>query len=692
MIAEKPSVAQAISAVLGATERRDGCICGNGYIVSWCVGHLVELTSADAYDERYKKWVHSDLPILPNPWQFAVSSGKKKQFDILRKLMNDKATETIICATDAGREGQLIFQLVYNQAKCTKPVQRLWISSMEESAIRAGFDKLRPGSDYDNLYKAALCRSQADWLIGINGTRTFSTIYGATLNVGRVQTPTLALITEREATIAAFVEESFYTPQISTGTFVATGDRVFCPVIAEEIRAACDGQPAIVLTADCQKKTTAPPKIYDLTTLQREANRLFGFTAQQTLDYTQALYEKRLCTYPRTDSRFLTSDMAESLPSLVRAVAAVFRYAGDSPAVNVAQVINDGKVSDHHGIIPTQSIATADLSALPAGERDVLSLIAVRLLCAAGEAHGFEAVTAVLDCEGYSFTAKGKTVLHSGWRATDDAFRVALNNKPEEDSSDEVTALPTLAEGDSFNHVAASVKEGHTAPPRRYTEDTLLSAMENANDSPSDAERRGLGTPATRAGVIERLVKSGFVTRRAKQLHPTDKGMNLIAVLPYTLKSAKLTADWEHRLSEIERGTLSDAEFMEDIAGMTRSLVAEHSAPDERYTSLFASAAQGKEIGKCPRCSCAVVERPKGFICSNRGCGFALWKDNRFFATKKKTLTKQTAVALLKEGRIFMSDLYSEKTGKTYDATIVLDDSGGKYVNFKLDFERSNRK
>jgi len=688
VIAEKPSQAQAIAAVLGAKERKDGCIAGNGWIVSWCVGHLVELASADAYDERYAKWVYDDLPILPEQWKFVVSSGKKKQLDILRKLMNDKDTESIICATDAGREGQLIFQLVYDYCKCKKPVQRLWISSMEDSAIRDGFNKLRSGSDYTNLYHAALCRSQADWLVGINATRAFSTIYGSTLNVGRVQTPTLALITGREEAIAAFIEESFYTPQIDTDTFTASGERVALADNAEDVRAACDGKTAVVKTVDQQEKTTAPPKIYDLTTLQREANRLFGFTAQQTLDYTQSLYEKKLCTYPRTDSRFLTSDMASGLSALVKAVAAVFRYGGDDTACETAQVINDSKVSDHHGIIPTPSIVKTDLSALPSGERDVLGLIAVRLLCAVGETHLRSTVSVVLDCEGHSFTAKGITVLHNGWRSIDEAFRSSLKNKPEEDAADDAS-LPELAEGDIFDSVTATIKEGHTSPPKRYTEDSLLSAMETAGaeDMPEDAERRGLGTPATRAGVIEKLVKSGFIERKKKQLHPTEKGINLIKVLPDTVKSAKLTAEWEHRLGEIERGTLSDSVFMEDIAEMTRSIVRDHSEPIDEYKALFATAVpEGKSIGDCPRCTSAVIESQKGFFCSNRACAFAFWKDNRFFATKKKTITKTIATALLKEGRIFMSGLHSSKTGKTYDATIVLDDTGDKYVNFKLEF------
>jgi len=695
LICEKPSVAQSIAAVLNAKQRQDGFLMGGGWIVSWCVGHLVELADAGAYDERFAKWNISDLPILPDEWRFVSRGDKKKQLDILRKLMADKSVDSVICATDAGREGELIFRLVYDYCKCKKPVQRLWISSMEDAAIREGFDRLRPGADYDRLYRAALCRSQADWLVGINATRLFSCLYGATLNVGRVQTPTLALVVQREAEIQSFKVEPFYTPEIGTGDFTASGERLTDPDAAERVRAACDGKAPTVRSVQREKKTAAAPKLYDLTTLQRECNRLFGFTAQQTLDYTQALYEKKLCTYPRTDSRFLTSDMAAGLPALVQAVSAALPFAsGQEVPVNAAQVVDDGKVSDHHAIIPTPSMPKANLSALPAGERDVLTLIAVRLLCAVGEKHCFETVAAVLDCESYSFTAKGRTVLRDGWTAVDRAFRAVLKNRPEDEDGEEDKALPDggrlpeLSEGQVFPSVSASVREGKTSPPKRFTEDSLLAAMEAAGseDMPEDAERKGLGTPATRAGVIEKLVKTGFMDRKKKQLAPAEKGVNLIAILPDTVKSPALTAEWEHKLKRIERGELDDKVFMTDIAAMTLGLVKAHPTPEAEHAGLFAKTPEGEAVGACPRCGGSVYENKKGFCCEHRACGFALWKNSKFFTAKRKELNRKTAAALLTEGRVFIIGLYSEKTGKTYDAAVVLDDTGD-FVNFKLEFE-----
>ena len=697
VICEKPSVAQSIAAVLNSKKRQDGFLeDGNGWIVSWCFGHLVELAAPDAYGDEYKRWSRDVLPILPEHWQYATTKDKAKQLSVLRGLMNRADVDSVVCATDAGREGELIFRLVYNHCKCKKPVQRLWISSMEDSAIRDGFASLRSGSDYDNLYRSALCRSQADWLVGMNMTRLFSCLYNATLNVGRVQTSTLALIVSREEAVLGFKSEPFYTPEINCGAFTASGEKLKDQQAAEVIRAACDGHDAVCLLVEKKEKTTAAPKLYDLTTLQREANRLFGYTAQQTLDYTQSAYEKKLCTYPRTDSRYLTTDMAAGLPALVRAVSSILPFAGGMElSVDAGRVVNDTKVSDHHAIIPTMSVRGADLEALPSGERNILHMLAVRLICAVAPAHTFEAVTAVLECEGNRFTAKGRTVLRDGWKAVDSAFRSTLKNKPDEDGEEDGAALPELSEGQAFTSVAASVKEGKTAPPRRYTEDTLLSAMETAGaeDMPEDAERKGLGTPATRAATIEKLVKSGFIERSKKNLIPLQKGINLIAILPDSVKSPLLTAEWEHKLKSVERGELTDSAFMDGIAAMTRKLVEDHAAPVEEYLALFAAAPgekgvtnRGAVVGVCSRCGGSVVEKPKGFFCSNRSCSFALWKDNRFFAAKKKKITKTIAAALLKEGRVFISDLYSEKTKKTYGATVVLDDDGGKYVNFKLEF------
>jgi DNA topoisomerase-3 len=696
IIAEKPSVAHSIAAVLGANEKKDGCYFGSGYIVSWCVGHLVELASADAYDEKYAKWRYADLPIVPKTWQYVIAKDRKKQLEILRGLMNDKDTQQVICATDAGREGELIFRLVYEKCGCTKPVKRLWISSMEDSAIQNGFANLKDGADYENLYAAALCRTKADWLVGINATRLFSVLYGATLNVGRVMSPTLALLTRREADIAAFKKEPFYIPEISCGGFTAAAAREQDKAAAEAVRLAADAQTAAVLSAEKQEKTSAPPRLYDLTSLQRDANRLLGFTAQQTLDYLQSLYEKKLATYPRTDSRFLTEDMEAAAKEIAGALTASLPFTqGISLTPDIKRVCDSSKVTDHHAIIPTMQSVKADMDALPAGERDILLLIASRLLCAVAPPHTFEAVTATLDCGGHTFTAKGKTVVKDGWKEIERAYLTALKDKPEDKSIEDEKSLPELAEGQTFEKVSASVREGQTAPPKHYTEDTLLAAMETAGaeDMPDDAERKGLGAPATRAATIEKLVGCGLAERRKKQMLPTDKGANLIAVLPDSLTSALLTAEWETKLLEVERGNMDAAAFMDGITEQTDELVKSHSAPIPEYAGLFGGgcADAGEPIGICPRCGGAVRERQKGFFCENAACTFALWKDNKFFAYKKKTITKAVATALLKDGRAAMSGLYSEKTGKTYDATVVMDSSGDKYVNFKLEFESKKK-
>lgn len=697
VIAEKPSVAQALAKVLGARERKDGYLQGNGTIVSWCVGHLVELAQPDAYGEQYGKWRYEDLPIVPEAWRYAVAPDKKKQLDTLRRLMADKQVETVVNACDAGREGELIFRLAYNYCGCDKPIERLWISSMEDSAIAEGFDKLRPGADYDRLYRAALCRAQADWIVGINATRLFSVLYGATLNVGRVQSPTLAMLVQRESEIAAFVKEPFYTPEIGLGAFTASGEKLKEPAEAEAIRAACDGKTAVAVSVKRQEKSAAPPKLYDLTTLQREANRLFGYTAQQTLDYAQALYEKKLATYPRTDSRFLTEDMAANIPALVNLAANILPNVADKAAVvcNTEQVINNAKVTDHHAIIPTMETRGADLASLPAGERDILFMLAARLVCAVGDKHKYAETAVTLDCEGHTFTAKGKAVLHDGWKAVEHIFRAGLKNKPEDEDGENDKALPEIAEGQAFENVRASVKEGFTSPPKSFTEDTLLKAMEaaGAEDMPEDAERKGLGTPATRAGIIEKLVKTGFIERRKKQLTPTEKGVNLITVLPETIKSPRLTAEWEEQLMRVQRGEADSGTFMVGIAELTGGLVKDNAAPVPEYLSLFARPMRGDVIGACPRCGGAVHESKKGYFCEDRACGFALWRDNRFFTAKRKEITKTVAAALLKEGRVSMSGLYSEKSGKTYDAVVVMEpgEKGGKYVNFKLEFPNNKK-
>ena len=689
VIAEKPSVAMSLAAVLGANEKKDGYLEGNGYLVSWCVGHLLEHAQPEAYKEQYAKWRYADLPILPTAWKYEVPKDKKKQLDLLCRLMKDSRVDSVVCATDAGREGELIFRLVYQYAKCKKPMERLWISSMEDAAIRDGFEHLRPGSSYDNLFDAALCRAGADWLVGINATRLFSVLYGVTLNVGRVMSPTLALLVQREAQIRNFKSKSFYVPEITCSGFTASGERQEEQEKAETIRLSCDGQPATVRSVEKQTKTVQPPRLYDLTTLQRECNRIYGYTAQQTLDYLQSLYEKKLATYPRTDSQYLTEDMQATAASLVLWLRDNLPFGkGCKGEPDIERVTDGSKVTDHHAIIPTVEIARTDLASLPSGERDVLTLLAARFLCATAQAHKFEAVTASLDCAGYNFLAKGKTVLQDGWKEADRLYRMGLKQKLEEKDNEDA-ALPELEENQTFSSVAASIREGKTSPPKHYTEDSLLAAMETAGagNMPEDAERKGLGTPATRAATLEKLVAVGFVERKKKQLLPTEKGVNLITVLPDNIKSPLLTAEWESRLKQVEHGDVSADVFMDGIADMNRELVKAHTAPEEQFTKLFAAGRKDREaVGTCPRCGASVYEGQKGFFCENRDCAFALWKDNRFFSSKKKSITKTVAAALLKEGRISMSGLYSEKTGRTYDAVVVLDDTGGKYVNFKLEF------
>lgn len=689
VIAEKPSVAQSLSAVIGANARRDGYLEGNGWRVSWCVGHLAGLADADSYDPKYAKWRYDDLPILPSDWKMSVGRDKKKQFDILKKLLCAPDVTEVVNACDAGREGELIFRNVYELAGCRKPMKRLWISSMEDSAIREGFENLRPGADYDGLHQAALCRAKADWLVGINATRLFSVLYRRTLNIGRVMSPTLALIVQREAEIEAFQPEPFYTVALELPGFTAVGARMKDKTAAKELQTACRGGSAVVKQAQRKEKSEKPPALYDLTTLQRDANRLLGFTAQQTLDYLQNLYEKKLCTYPRTDSRYLTSDMAEGLPVLVNLTANAMPFRkGIGITCNPEAVINDKKVTDHHAVIPTRNLRDADLSALPVGEKAVLELVAARLLCAVAEPHLYEETAATLVCAGQEFAAKGKTIQRPGWRRLDAAYHAGLKNAPEPEERPEEKTLPELSEGQSLSVSNASVKEGKTSPPKHFTEDTLLSAMENAGkeDMPDTAERKGLGTPATRAGILEKLASTGFLERKKSkktvQLMPSRDARSLITVLPEQLQSPLLTAEWEYRLGEIERGELSPEEFLSGIYAMLRELAATYQVV-KGTEYLFSPPREA--VGRCPRCGGEVTESQKGFFCQSETCRFAIWKDSKWWSAKKKQPTKAIVAALLKDGRARLTGCYSEKTGKTYDADVLLEDTG-EYVNFKLDF------
>ena len=687
IITEKPSVAKSIASALGVTSRADGYFEGGGWLISWCIGHLVGLADAAAYDDRYKKWRYEDLPILPAPFRYVVSEEKADQFHILRSLMERPDVTELVNACDAGREGELIFRLVYEAAGCTKPFSRLWISSMEDAAIREGFSDLRPGADYDPLYQSALCRQKADWLIGINASRLFSVLYHRTLNVGRVQTPTLAMLADRDSKIVLFRKEKYHHVRLALEGAEAVSDRIVSPEDAQAIRDACDGQRAVCVSLVREKKTEKPPKLYDLTTLQREANRVFGYTAKQTLDYAQSLYEKKLLTYPRTDSRYLTGDMAETASVVLHLAARVAPFdACPEFFPDVLALVNDKEVSDHHALIPTLELEKADVPALPVGERNILLLVCCKLLCAAAEPFVYEAVTATFDCGGHTFTTKGKQVLSQGWRAIQEVFHSSLKEKPEDEDAEGV--LPALTEGQVFEPVAASVTEHFTSPPKSYTEDTLLSDMENAGkeEMPDEAERKGLGTPATRAAIIEKLVSGGFVERKGKNLIPTKAGVNLVTVLPELLTSPKLTADWEQRLNEVAKGQASPEDFMDGIEAMAAELVRKYSHISEDGQKLFQP--EKETVGLCPRCGKPVYEGKKNFACSDRACQFVMWKNDRFWTSRRKEMTRKMAADLLKKGRTSVKGMWSEKKGSTYDAVVILDDTGGKYVNFKLEFPK----
>ena len=684
VICEKPSVAKSIASALGVTSRADGYFEGGSWLISWCIGHLVGLADAAAYDDRYKKWRYEDLPILPAPFRYVVSEEKAAQFHILRSLMERPDVTELVNACDAGREGELIFRLVYEAAGSSKPFSRLWISSMEDAAIREGFADLRPGADYDPLYQSALCRQKADWLIGINASRLFSVLYHRTLNVGRVQTPTLAMLADRDSKIVLFRKEKYHHVRLALEGAEAVSDRIVSQEDAQAIRDACDGQQAVCVSLVREKKTEKPPKLYDLTTLQREANRVFGYTAKQTLDYAQSLYEKKLLTYPRTDSRYLTVDMAETASVVLHLAAQVPPFdACPEFFPDVLALINDKEVSDHHALIPTLELEKADVPALPVGERNILLLVCCKLLCAAAEPFVYEAVTAAFDCGGHTFTAKGKQVLSQGWRAIQEVFRSSLKEKPEDEDSEDV--LPALTEGQAFETVSVSITEHFTSPPKPYTEDTLLSAMENAGkeDMPDEAERKGLGTPATRAAIIEKLVSGGFVERKGKNLIPTKAGVNLVTVLPELLTSPKLTADWEQRLNEVAKGQASPEDFMDGIEAMAAELVRKYSHISEDGQKLFQP--EKEAVGLCPRCGKPVYEGKKNFACSDRACQFVMWKNDRFFEQRGKVFTSQIAAELLKDGKAKVKGLRSLRTGKTYEGTIVLADTGGKYVNYRIE-------
>ncbi len=687
VLAEKPSVAQSIAQIIGATNRANGYLEGNNYLVSWCIGHLVETAPPEAYDEKYRKWSYADLPIFPDKWKYLVSESTKKQFYVIQELMNREDVESIVCATDAGREGELIFRLVYHQCRCSKPFERLWISSMEDSAIRKGFAGLRPGNEYDALYQAALCRERADWMVGINATRLFSTLYGQPLNVGRVMTPTLAMVVEREEQIKAFQPEPFYTVQISLGKINAVSERFSEKRKADTLFQNCIGKEAEVIKIDRKEKSEKPPALFDLTSLQREMNRSHGFTAQQTLDYAQSLYEKKLITYPRTDSRYLTSDTAGGLPELVRRLRQEFPVSGTEIPVYPDQVTDEQKVTDHHAILPTQMAAKKEKKELPAGELAVLNQIIGRLYCAVGEVHRYAETTAEMKCADTVFHAKGKIILQEGWKGLERA------EKQEDTEFDQNVQIPSLDPGMHLPITGGMVKTGKTTPPKHYTEDTLLQSMESAGaeEMPEDAERKGLGTPATRAATIEKLVKKGFLERKGEKkircLIPTSKGTALIKVMPEQICSPALTAEWEEKLKQIEHRTYESERFLQEIREMITALVRTYEAAHDEKGLISGKA---KAVGKCPVCGDLVAEREKGFFCQNRCCRFVLWKKDRYFESFGKKITEEIAGGLLDKGNVNVLECRS-KTGRKFNAVVSMTVGSEGKPQFTMSFEKGEK-
>ena len=700
VIAEKPSVAQSIAAVLGATQRKDGYLEGNEYLVSWCVGHLVELAQPESYEEAWKKWSYKSLPIIPQEWQHEVKSDTKAQYQILKKLMHDDRVDAVVCATDAGREGELIFRLTYNMAGCRKPMKRLWISSMEESAIRDGFHNLRPGSDYDNLYHSALCRQEADWLVGINGTRLFTVLYGGkALKVDRVQTPTLAMLVDRESKIMNFKKEAYYMAHIMGNGLDAVSEHISDKTEAGRIAGACENGQALVTSVVKEEKWVAPPKLYDLTTLQRDANRLFGFTAKQTLEYTQSLYEKKLVTYPRADSQYLSDDMEGTAKNVIEAIFNSLLFEQNimfNP--DIKRILNSKKVTDHHAIIPTMEIIKQDLKAIPESEMKILSLCANRLLCATGEKHIYNSTKAEITCNNTVFKVSGKEVWKNGWKEFEDFFKNSYKTAEDKSDAEEEKKLPELREGMTIAVEQTRVSEHFTQPPKHYTEDSLLSAMERAGaeDMGDEVERKGLDTPATRADIIEKLVKDGFVKREKKQMIPTEDGMKLITILPDVVKSPKLTADWENELTLVSKGEVAAEQFMSGIEAMVSDLVKTYHSVSDEQKAMFGAGRGGQEVlGKCPKCGADVVKGKFGAYCTGK-CGMNVGK------ALGVTLSDSQVKSLLGGKKILVKGLKGKKG--SYDAYLIPESieeffytKDGKEIKgfqykFKMEFPQMNGK
>ena len=693
VIAEKPSVAQSYAKNLSAYKREDGYLEGESCIVSWCLGHLAEYAQPEEYDPKYEKWQFDDLPILPEAWKLKVSKDKKKQFDVLKGLMNRSDVEYLVNGCDAGREGELIFQRVYVLAGCRKPVKRLWISSMEDAAIQKGFQTMKSEEEYKNLCMAAVCRAQADWLIGMNGTRAYTTRYFKRLVVGRVQTPTLAMLAERQERIEHFQKEAFYKVALTDGKLTVVSENIANEEAAELLAALCNGSTAVVTQMKKERKKSFPPKLYDLTSLQREANRYFGYTAKRTLDMLQELYEEKLVTYPRTDSQFVTEDMKDSVEELVEKMPVLLSFVDYGQlGYGIKRVINNAKVSDHHAILPTKEAVEKGIADLPADKKNLMMLICQQLVQATGEEYLYEQTDITVKCQEHDFKARGKIPVQMGFKEVEKAFKqLCVKAEPVEEKEKETSIPAGYEEGMRIFPVKAEKTTHYTSPPKPFNEDTLLAAMETAGNKEfdSETEKKGLGTPATRASIIEKLVSSGYAQRKGKQILPSTEGKELVKVMPEYLKSAVMTAEWENQLLMMEKGQITDTQFMGEITSLVRKILEVCREIPEEERRRFQTARE--VIGKCPVCGCDVFEGKQNFYCSNRQCDFALWKENRFLGSMEKNLDKKMARELLDTACTHVKGLYSKKKDMKFDADLLLTLEDGK-PRFHLEFPKKKKK
>lgn len=693
VIAEKPSVAQSYAKNLSAYKREDGYLEGESCIVSWCLGHLAEYAQPEEYDPKYEKWQFDDLPILPEAWKLKVSKDKKKQFEVIKTLMNRSDVEYLVNGCDAGREGELIFQRVYVLAGCRKPVKRLWISSMEDAAIQKGFQTMKSEEEYKNLCMAAVCRAQADWLIGMNGTRAYTTRYFKRLVVGRVQTPTLAMLAERQERIEHFQKEAFYKVALTDGKLTVVSENIANEEAAELLAALCNGSTAVVTQMKKERKKSFPPKLYDLTSLQREANRYFGYTAKRTLDMLQELYEEKLVTYPRTDSQFVTEDMKDSVEELVEKMPVLLSFVDYGQLGHgIKRVINNAKVSDHHAILPTKEVVEKGIADLPADKKNLMMLICQQLVQATGEEYLYEQTDITVKCQEHDFKARGKIPVQMGFKEVEKAFKqLCVKAEPVEGKEKETSIPAGDEEGMRLFPVKADKTTHYTSPPKPFNEDTLLAAMETAGNKEfdSETEKKGLGTPATRASIIEKLVSSGYAQRKGKQILPSTEGKELVKVMPEYLKSAVMTAEWENQLLMMEKGQITDTQFMGEITSLVRKILEVCREIPEEERRRFQTARE--VIGKCPVCGCDVFEGKQNFYCSNRQCDFALWKENRFLGSMEKNLDKKMARELLDKACTHVKGLYSKKKDMKFDADLLLTLEDGK-PRFHLEFPKKKKK